>query len=148
MANFLIKQKDGNYQTVLQVSLKINSPSNHYTYEKYLSFDLPFIKQLPSKGYYEISKIEDILLVESLYKSTLLDLVKCYKLRKQANHRAQVSNLILSVQGQEVFNLREQFPKLWEVEDNKIEGTINNIKFNLMSDGVVYSCFSDNEYLI
>ena len=150
MEIFLIHNKDKNtYQEVLQLSCVMEAANKRggYKFEKnfMLGCSMPaFIM----KSSYLLSDMNDIKSVETIYRMALTKLVKEQRKKKQQNHMAQIANCILRVNNVEVFNLKKDFEKLWEVTDEQLKARMKSIKFEILENGREYESNIKEGYLI
>lgn len=150
MEVFLIYDKANNqYKEVLKIScvIEANNRKGSYKFEKKMVNDETF-KPFTLKNSYVLNSLEDIERIEVMYKRKLRNWAEEQKEHKKVNHRAQIANYILKVNGREVFNLKNEFGKLWEVTDEQIRERIEQIQFEIARDGNVYAGNVGAGYLI
>lgn len=147
MATFLINTKDDTYQEVLQVTLIVEAKNRQGKFR---------FEKKPTEGMFEtgdfrhqyiLPKLEDILVVESLYKKELLNYVLEQRERKVANHRAQTSNIVLTVNRKELFALKD-VEELWNVTEEMLKEKISNIEFSILGNGRKHEFVQYGEYLV
>lgn len=150
MDNFLIRNQANNtYQEIMRVNCTVEAMNRKgsYRYEKSL---LPggIFAPLHIRNAHLLDSLEEVALVEDIHKRELLKLVKEQRDKKVKSHRAQTSNYVLKVNDKEVFNMKRDFDKLWEVTDEQLKERIEEIRFSLMGNGAVYKEELEKGYLI
>lgn len=148
MALFLIKREDGNYQEILHISciVETNSHNAHYKLEKRLVPEGVFTPFM-IRNSYELESLEDIVLIEDLFKKGLSDMVKEVRDRKKKNHRAKVPNITLWNNEDKIFDT-EDFDKLWNLSDEMLQEKVDGIRFKLIGNGTVHNAGLKMGYLI
>ena len=149
MALFLMKNEDGTYREILQVSciLEVSNAQKSYRFEKPL-FPSDLFPALDIKNSYELTTVDDIAVIEEICKREVLTLVKEQRERKVANHKAQIANIVLWINNDQVFDLKKDFDKLWKATNEQLENRVEEIRVETMKKAVVYGSGLKSGYLI
>ena len=149
MALYLIKNDNGDYQEILQISciVEVKTQRSSYRLERKLVPDGVF-QPFTFHNSYELSGLEDIGFVENLCKKKLFGLVKEQRDRKKFNHRARISNVTLWSGDKKLYDLGEEFTRLWDVTDEQLKDSVDKIRLKLMGNGAVHKAIVKEGYLI